>query len=302
MVIKNVFIVGSGAMGTGIAQVAALKGYTVRMYDIDAKRTEKALAGIDKRLSSLMSKGKLQETDKDHALQSITLSDSMQAAAGCDMVIEAAAENIEIKRSLFAELEKVCGDQTILASNTSSISITSIASALQRPERFIGLHFFNPVPVMKLLEITCGLCTSPETLTVARAFGASLEKVVIVAKDGPGFLVNRMLDMMANEAIDLLDQGYGTVEDIDAGMVYGCAHPMGPFTLADMAGLDILLAVMETLYSELGDQKYRPAPLLRKMVRAGFLGQKTGKGFYIYDENGKKEPNPLLNPLNARSR
>ena len=300
MDIKKVFIIGSGAMGTGIAQVSITKGYTVYLNDIDGERAKKSIASIDKRLSSNVAKGKLSQAEKDVIMSRINDCDSLQAAADCDLIIEAAAENLEIKKSIFAELDGICKDNAVFASNTSSISITSIAAALSHPENFIGLHFFNPVPVMKLLEITCGFSTSEETLATAKTFGLSLEKVVIVAKDGPGFLVNRMLDMTLNEAIELLDQGYGSVEEIDNGMVYGCAHPMGPLTLTDMVGADILLAVMETLYSEFGDSKYRPSPLLRKMVRAGYLGQKTGKGFYLYDAEGKKSPNPLLKTMNVR--
>lgn len=289
-----VFIAGAGTMGTGIAQVCAVSGYRVRLYDVDPSQIGRAAAFIDKRLSSGVAKGKLSVAEKRAAMERIASGAALSEAAGCDVVIEAAAEAVEVKQALFREVERLCKPGALLATNTSSLSITQLAGALKHPERFVGLHFFNPVPVMKLVEITRGFATAPETLAAARAFGESLGKIVIVAKDGPGLLVNRMIDLMMNEAVELLDQGYGGVEDIDKGMVHGCGHPMGPLALADMIGLDILLAVMETMSAEFADPKYRPAPLLRKMVRAGYLGRKTGKGFYLYD--AEPVPNPLFAP------
>ncbi len=283
-------------MGTGIAQVCAAKGYEISLYDIEISRVEKARASIAKRLDGSVQKGKLTREERDATIGRINPCASLSCATGCDLVIEAAVENLEIKLSIFKELNSICTPGTLLATNTSSISITAIAAVLDHPENFIGLHFFNPVHAMKLLEIIPGLCTSSETLSAARAFGESIDKIIIVAKDSPAFLVNRMLNMLLNEAA-FRDQGNGSVADIDSGMLYGCGHPMGPLTLIDLVGVDVMLAVMETLYFELKDSKYRPAPILKKMVRAGYLGQKAGKGFYLYDEKGGKLPNPVFKTL-----
>ncbi|NLT94246.1 MAG: 3-hydroxybutyryl-CoA dehydrogenase [Clostridia bacterium] len=283
MTVEIIFIVGAGQMGSGIAQTAIQAGYQVILYDLEEGILEKARAGIAKRLNRLVEKGKLGGEEKEKSLARLAGSLDLNDARDADLVIEAVIEDEAIKGEIFKKLDGICKGEAVLASNTSSISITQLAANTKRPEQVIGMHFFNPVPVMKLLEITRGLNTSEETLKVAQEVGQSLGKVTIVSKDSPGFIVNRLLDPMLNEAIYLLDEGVASKEDIDSGMVYGCNHPMGPLALADLIGLDVLLAVMEVLYREYGDPKYRPCPLLRRMVRAGKLGKKTGEGFYKYD-------------------
>ncbi|MDK2823412.1 MAG: 3-hydroxybutyryl-CoA dehydrogenase [Clostridia bacterium] len=283
MNIKEIYIVGAGQMGSGIAQVAIQSGYKVILNDVDVKFVEKAKANIEKRVSRLVEKGKITEEEKEKALNNLSTSVDLTDAKNADLVIEAIVENEDIKGQVFKKLDAICKEDAILASNTSSISITQIAANTKRADKVVGMHFFNPVPVMKLLEITKGLDTSEETLKVAQEVGEKLGKVTVISKDSPGFIVNRLLDPMLNEAIYLLDEGVATVEDIDKGMVNGCNHPMGPLALTDLIGLDVLLAVMEVLYKEYGDPKYRPCPLLRRMVKAGKLGKKTGEGFYKYN-------------------
>ena len=294
MEIKSLFVIGAGAMGSGIAQSAIAAGYRTFLYDIDYGRVEKALESIQGRLARKVSKGKMTQEEMDTATALLSGCSELAPASEADMVIECIYEDFDAKEAIFHDVQRYAKEDVILASNTSSFSITSLAKAVKRPGRFIGMHFFNPVPVMKLLEITRGLATTDETLEAAREVGTRMGKVMIVSKDMPGFIVNRMLDPMGNEAVQLLDEGIGGVEDIDNGMKYGCNHPMGPLELMDMAGLDVLLAVMETLYKELGDSKYRPAPLLKKMVRAGWTGRKAGRGFYVYNEDGTRYPNPQL--------
>lgn len=294
MSIEKIFIVGSGLMGSGIAQVAMKAGYQVTMNDVSMEILNKSLAGIDKMFSKNVAKGKMTEEEKSAALSHLTLSDKLSSAADADLVIEAAPEKVEIKKSIFTELSGICREDAILASNTSSISIALISSVVKNPRRFIGTHFFSPVPVMELLEIVKGIGTSNETVVTAQEVGAKLGKKCIVVNDNPGFVVNRLLVPMLNEAVMLLEARVSSIEDIDTGMNKGLNHPMGPFTLIDMTGADIVLSAMEVIYAETSDSKYRPSQLLRSMVRMGWLGRKTGKGFYIYNEDGTKKPNTDL--------
>lgn len=280
--IKTIGIIGAGQMGSGIAQVAAVSGYQVKLYDAFDGVADKAVSRIQAALEKLVGKGKMEQAACDAAVKAITVVGSLEEVAKVDLVVEAALEKVELKKDIFAQLDKLASPDTILASNTSSISLTEIASATQRPDKVIGMHFFNPAPVMKLLEVVKGYSTSQETIDTIMAIGARMNKVTILAQDKAGFIVNRILDPMLNEAIFLLEEGVGTAEDIDNGMKFGCNHPMGPLALADLIGLDVLLAVMEVLYRETADSKYRPAPLLKKMVRAGKLGKKTGEGFFKY--------------------
>lgn len=294
MNIQHIFVVGGGFMGSGIAQTAITAGFHVTINDLSQALLDKAAAGIEKMLDKSVAKGKMTAEEKEAAMARLSTADNLEAAADADLVIEAVAEREDIKKSVFSKLSDICRPDAILATNTSSISIAELSSTVKNPERFLGMHFFSPVPLMKLLEIVRGIATDDDTVATARAVGERLGKVCIVAKDRPAFIVNRMLDPMINEAIGLLEAGIGSVEDIDTGMKYGLNHPMGPLELIDMAGIDIELAVMEVLYHETGDPKYRPATLLRDMVRMGWLGRKTGRGFYLYHEDGSRTPNPAL--------
>ncbi|GAB4236831.1 MAG: 3-hydroxybutyryl-CoA dehydrogenase [Methyloligellaceae bacterium] len=282
MTIRKVGVIGAGQMGNGIAHVIALGGYDVYLYDIDSARIEEALATINGNLARQVSSGKITEEDRDKALARITPVSDYEAMGDADLVIEAAVEDETIKRKIFTELCPFLSETAIVASNTSSIPITRLASSTDRPERFIGMHFMNPVPVMELVEMIRGIATDDETFTVAKEFVTSLGKTIAVSEDFPAFIVNRILLPMINEAIYTLYEGVGTVEAIDTAMRLGVRHPMGPLQLADFIGLDTCLSIMQVLYEGLADSKYRPCPLLVKYVEAGWLGRKTARGFYDY--------------------
>jgi len=285
MDIKKIFIIGSGTMGNGLAQTGITAGFQVilRTRDASPEKVEKTTAKISKALARLVEKGKMEQSAMDSAMANFSMTSDLKLAADADLVIEASAEDIDIKKALFAELDGICKPEAILASNTSSLSITDIASVTKRPEKVIGMHFFNPVPVMKLIELVVGHVTSDETYNVALAVGEKMGKVPIKSQDKAGFIVNRLIDPFINEAVFMLEEGVGTAEDIDNGCKFGLNHPMGPLELADLIGLDVMVAIMDVLYKEYQDPKYRCAPLMRRMLRAGHLGRKSGRGFYVYE-------------------
>lgn len=277
----KVAVIGSGTMGAGIAQVIAAK-HEVILRDVAKEALERAQKTIDKNLSRLVTKEKIDEAEKARIIANIKISDDIADIKDCDLVIEAASENPQIKKAIFKELDEVCDEKTILASNTSSLSITEIAAATNRTDKVIGMHFFNPVPMMKLVEVIKGKKTSAEVNQFILDLTAEIGKTAVEVEEGPGFVVNRVLIPMINEAIGIYADGLASAEDIDTAMKLGANHPMGPLALGDLIGLDVVLAIMEVLYNEFGDSKYRPHPLLRKMVRAGELGRKTGAGFFDY--------------------
>ena len=293
MSVEKIFVVGAGLMGSGIAQNAICSGYTVTLNDQRMEALERAKAGIERAMNRDVEKGHMTREDCDAALARLSIDATIQGASDADLVVEAIFENFEAKRAVFEQLEEVCPPRTIFASNTSSISLTALGAVTKRPSRVVGMHFFSPVPKMRLCEVVFGLLTEQDVLDQIKEVGERMGKTLILSDDKPGFIVNRALLPMLNEACVIVGLNIGSVEDVDNGMKLGCNHPMGPLELADMIGLDILLNVMTVLDKEIG-AKYHPSLTLQKMVTAGFLGRKSGAGFYIY-ENGKKVGvNPVL--------
>lgn len=282
MNLANIGVIGAGTMGNGIAQVCAQAGFDVTLLDIAQGALEKALATIGKNLDRQVSKGSLSEDDKRAALDKIRISTDYSVLKDAQLVIEAATENLDLKLKVLQQIAAQVSAECVIASNTSSLSITQLAASVSAPERFIGLHFFNPVPVMGLIEVIRGLQTSDATHALAMNMAERLGKTAITAGNRPGFVVNRILVPMINEAILVFQEGLASAEDIDAGMRLGCNQPIGPLALADLIGLDTLLAILEAFYDGFNDSKYRPAPLLKEMVAAGYLGRKTGRGFHTY--------------------
>jgi 3-hydroxybutyryl-CoA dehydrogenase len=280
--IEKIAVIGAGTMGNGIAQVCAANGYSVTMIDVFPAALEKGLGTIEKSLSKLAEKGRMTAEDKAATLGRLSTQSKIAAAGEADFVVEAATENPELKLNIFRELDSVCTPGTILASNTSSISLTKIGGATKRADKVIGMHFMNPVPLMTLVEVIRGLGTSDETLATVMELSRKLGKTPVEANDSPGFISNRILCPMINEAVYALMEGVGSKEAIDTVMKLGMNHPMGPLTLCDLVGLDVVLYVMQVLHRDLGDDKYRPCPLLVRMVDAGYLGRKAGRGFYEY--------------------
>ncbi|MBE2976274.1 3-hydroxybutyryl-CoA dehydrogenase [Priestia megaterium] len=283
MNIETVMVIGAGQMGAGIAQVFAASGYQVSLYDVDQKNTQKGIEGIDKRLKKQVGKGSLSAKEYEEIMERLHLANEITAAQKADLIVEAVVEKMEVKQAIFAELDSLAPNHTVLATNTSSLPITEIAAVTTRPEKVIGMHFMNPVPVMKLVEIIRGLATTDEVYQAVYETTKKLNKIPVEVHDFPGFVSNRILMPMINEAVFTLYEGVANEEDIDQVMKLGMNHPMGPLTLADFIGLDTCLFIMETLHKGFGDDKYRPCPLLRKYVKAGWLGRKTGKGFFTYE-------------------
>lgn len=282
MDIDQIGVAGAGTMGSGIAQVCAASGFEVVLHDVAREAVDRGMAGIERNLERMVSKEKISADDKNAALERIRTTTDLGAFDAADVIIEAATEKIDVKLKLFEELNARCKADAVLASNTSSLSLTRLAAASGRPEQVVGMHFFNPVPVMKLVEVIRALQTSDATFQAVNDLAQRLGKTPVAVKDRPGFVVNRMLVPMINEAAFVLDEGLATAEEVDTAMKLGANHPIGPLALADLVGIDVCLYVMQVLHTEFGDAKYRPCPLLAKMVDAGYLGRKSGKGFFDY--------------------
>lgn len=285
MNITKIMVIGAGQMGAGIAQVCATASYPVVIHDMNEEALTKGIAGIKRRFARAVERERMTEQEMDQALANISTTTDLQAAKDVDVVIEAAVEKMDVKQTIFKALDEIVPSHAILATNTSSLPITELASVTTRPERVIGMHFMNPVPVMKLVEIIRAIQTSDETFSAIETLAQSLNKTTVEVKDFPGFAANRILMPMINEAITTVYEGVSSIEDVDTVMKLGMNHPMGPLELADFIGLDTCLYIMDVLYEGFGDSKYRPSPLLKQYVQAGWLGKKTGRGFYTYDEN-----------------
>jgi 3-hydroxybutyryl-CoA dehydrogenase len=285
MSVSTIGVIGAGVMGSGIAQVAAVKGIDVILLDLNETAVKSGIDAVESRLNRVVTKGNMTVPEKEAAVRRIKGTTAYDALKPADVIIEAATEDYDLKKKIFKQVGALVGADSIVASNTSSVSITKLASSMSHPQRFVGLHFFNPVPVMSLVEIVRGLETSDATHDAAAALVAQLGKSPVTVKSAPGFVVNRILLPMINEAFFVLAEGYASAEDIDKGMKLGCNHPIGPLALADMIGLDVLLSVMQILHDEFGDSKYRPSPLLRELVAAGHLGRKSRRGVFSYQNN-----------------
>jgi len=297
MEIKNMAIIGGGLMGGGIAQVGITKGFEVTLIDVSQEVLERSKATIIKSFDKNIARGRMTEEAKEEALKHLSLVPDISAAKDADIVIEAVSEKMDLKKKIFTQLSDICREDILLATNTSAISVAAIASVVKNPARVVGMHFVSPVPVMRLMEIVKAIGTSDETVAIAKQVGEALGKQCIVAKDSPAFILNKMLDPMVNEAINLVETGIGSIEDVDAAMRVGLNHPMGPLEIMDAAGLDVLLDAINAIHQETNDPKYKPALLLRNMVRMGWYGKKAGKGFYIYHPDGTKTPNPDIDAV-----